>query len=1098
MIEHYGQGEDAGIRTFILQLAAFLESLPQPQQWLAKAVAQLRDTPEVTVAQLLEELRRELAGQQLHCAQVAAALSAMGPAAAKHAAAVETYAEQLHAWLQASPPHGDYSSPAAARGALDAWEPVLADFRAFKLPTVRGGKLADDDDAGRAVQEQAKSEWKGVRELFNAGLKKAWASFTVDEWLAGLASVAPYTETLVELVQAFGRAYAEEKRRQDVVDFADQERLALELLAEDGDPERPSAVARQLQRRFAYVLVDEFQDASPIQEAIIQLASRERAEGLASNLFVVGDVKQSIYRFRLAEPAVFLRRLAQLADPASAGEAVFLQHNFRSRPTVLAAVNHVFERLMDAEAGGLGYDEQARLVPPDGTDGEASGWPVEVHVLARPVGDDGRSEAQAGEDAGDDADESDDSDAATESADWEASEREAYLIGQRIQALRAEPGCAYEWGDFVVLLRAASGHAERMAAVLESMGIPTRASAQGALLQTREVRDVRAVLALLDNAQQDIPLAAVLRSGLLGEVLTADELAQLRAGERGEPFHVAVQAYARSTSGDPDLQRRVSAVLRRAQRYRTALRSEPVATVLERLLDDSGYPARVLAEPRGRLRYAHLLDLVARARQFSTFRRQGLHRFLRFLDALEQEQRGLRAATSAGGAGGAVAVQSIHSSKGLEYPVVFVAGLGTQFNLQDRSGRLLFEREAGIGLRAVDMDRAIEYATAVHRRVVTEVERQTLAEEQRVLYVAMTRARDRLILVGTDRQVERFGGMGTVAAGMSAPRPTAWQIAHARTPLDWLHACLSPAPAGGAAPPTSPPLFDVAVHEAGEMQAWSLEDVSDPHRQPLYAAVAQADPLPADEPRAPGDSAVEEVLERIDHVYPHLAAASVRAAVAASELGSATPAEAAGAVAQRGGGTGPAALLSPDDVERRAVAQRRGLATHRVLEHLDFAVARDAESLALELQRLGSAGVVTAEELALIAEADLAWLVQTPVADAIRSAGADYHRELPFVAAVPAEAVDPTAGPLPAAEDQVLVRGIIDGVLCTSQMLAVVDYKTDAVAPADVSSRAERYRPQLEQYARAVHWLWGRPVRQAWLVFLAARRVASLDDLRYD
>jgi len=1167
LVEHYGLGNDASLRGIVLKLARFLTSLPDPEAWLREATESLTHRPETVVLDLLSGLRVEVAWQDERARTLAEALAAGHPAGHTHAGPIRDWAETLHRWRE----HWPQAAPAAttdraaARAFLAAHDPVLTEIREHQLPTVRAARLsADADHTEQAAREQAKETWQTTRVLFQDRLRQRYALFTTAEWLQGLERIAPYAAGVVELVRASRAAYAQEKRRLDVLDFADLERLAYDLLTDDGRSRRPSPIARQLQQRFAHVLVDEFQDINPIQEAIIGLVSREESPRQSANLFVVGDVKQCIYRFRLAEPAIFLDRLARFrqagqgrkrrrqgsgatsagalspgASDDARGTALFLRANFRSRPEIIDAVNLVFGQLMRPELGPLVYDDDARLRAARVPDEAAAPAPVELHILSDTLSAAADAEPEVEASAPAEADSAERrGNTWNDPAQWERIEREAYLIGQRLLALRAEAAAAspahpLAWRDCVVLLRAARPTAEYVTEMLTAMGIPAYSAAGGALLQAREVRDVLALLRVLDNMQQDIPLAAVLRQGLLRESLSEDELVAIRCLDRDVPFHGAVRRYAENGE-DADLRTKLRQMLGRVERYRTAVRREPLAQVLARLYEESGYFARVGGQVQGPLRQANLLLLQERARQFGSFRRQGLHRFLRFLESLEDEDAGPARAAPAGESGDVVRIMSIHQSKGLEFPVVFVAGLGRRFNLGDRSGRIIFERQARLGLRVVDPERMIEYPSAAHLRAVLEIERTTREEELRILYVAMTRARDRLILVGTDNT-------GPWDAPPAAPDQTApatlFEVATANRAVDWLRPALRRASTDlvhyKGSPRRAPrPALEVHVHSADEIRQWQVQPPRDEEQQHVHRTLGAGEALPSFEPLASEDEEVEAVLERVEYLYPHLAAASVRAVWAASEFKGthdhtrepAEPVPPVPRAREAGIPVGECSLgpLETFAAEPRAPARGhpglgrptpgssstepargqsgaaalRGLATHRVLQHLDFTRATDAAGVASELHRLAETGLLSAHERSAVDEEGIAWFVTTPLAERIRRSGSAYRREFKYVAAEACEAVDPTAGPLP--DDRVLVRGIVDGVLAGEDALEVVDFKTDVVDARGVPRHAALYRGQVEFYARALQRLWQMPVGHVWLVFLHARAIVDVEDLRYD
>ncbi|MDO8628904.1 MAG: UvrD-helicase domain-containing protein, partial [Phycisphaerales bacterium] len=1222
LVDVYGLGEDRDIAAFVLRLYEFTTSLPDPRRWLADAVDSLTEHPEKVIEALASELRAELRSQREHCEALAAGLEAGDPAGHYHADRIHDYVKQLTEWGRSLGQEADFAGERFERlregiGGFD--------FGKHRAPNLPKGTPDAEKTARKAASDLFSKQVK--KRLFGERLRERYGLFSVGEWIDGMARVAPYVATLVDLVHAFRQAYDARKRRMNVLDFSDLERCAFDLLCAPPTPplekggikggrEQPSEVARALQNRFTHVLVDEFQDINPIQQAILHLVSHESDPRRAGNLFVVGDVKQSIYRFRLAEPNLFLDRLARFRGDGSnmenargesvpqvwrpglpaqneRGEAVFLQSNFRSRPEILDAVNLVFRQLMPRRAetgGGVVYDEQAELRPgrtfvgnqfPRSNDlgHPTSHIPVEFHLLERNLKG---ASAESATDADDknDADESDgerdDSPGApgddapanrgqdwldrgvvdpADAVRWDPIEREAYLIATHIRNLTGgdnspvahahdsevnppesplgkgggvpvadAPGsdCSgvapVRYRDIVVLLRATKINADRMAGILTAMGIPAYAEVSGSLFGALEVRDVLAALQVLDNLQQDIPLAAVLRSGLFGERFTEDDLVEFRLIDREVPFHAAVREYAHR--GDKaQLRSRLAGLFARIDRYREDVRRRPLADTIWNLYERQGYLAYALGLPHGAQRRANLLKLHDLARKFGSFRRQGLHRFLRFIESMADEDRDVGAAPAIGEADDVVRIMSIHHAKGLEFPVVFVAGLGTQFNLGDRAGRMIFERKAKIGLRVVETDRMIEYPSAVHQLVASEIERSTRDEELRILYVAMTRARDRLILVGSINRLDRLQASQT--AGAIARPPTRLSVATARTPLDWLLPALVGAPPGavgglcgdGVDPPVSPlgkggrrgvsapgkgenrPLVTVALHGPDEMLRWRIAQAADERENAVRHVVARLGPLPSDEPLADADSEVERVLMRMRGLYPWLSASSVRATVAASEFKGAFD-------YLRDPDVRPASSVSrgviTDDVfdeaaARRDTAAQRGVLTHRVLQHLDFQQAVSAAGVASELQRMIAGRVLTAAERELVAQDAIAWFVTTPLAEAIRRAGSAYRRELRFVTTEPLKYFDPLV--TAPKDDRVLVRGIVDGILPIYEGVEVVDFKTDAVSEDEVPARCELYRPQMALYSRAVERLWRRPVRRCWLVFLTPRQVLSLESL---
>jgi len=851
LLAAYGSSNEKSIVDRVLEVDAFLTSLPDPNAWLTDCRARCAPGPtgalsDVWFEQATDALRAELR-QQLQVVEGYSAFLDRAPAGAAGVlaapsgvrASIEQYADALHAWASALG-----ASP--SREAFDAvCQDQIRTFEFAKLKTGGRRKTAESlTTQDEAYIEGAKQERKRIRDdLFKKRLHDTYGRFSLKDWAEGIARSRPFLDVFLKLATDVREAYQSAKRDLGVVDFADLERLTLNLLR-DAD----NGIAARLRDRFHHVLVDEFQDVNRVQADILRLVSRERQPDQTGNFFAVGDVKQSIYRFRLAEPQLFLERAGALRvhqkdDGCGPAESVIcMRRNFRSRRGVLDAVNAVFERLMTAGFGGIDYDESARLEsppngPPEGH--ERPSPPVELHVLARVAtsGPDaeGANAAVAGADAeagsDDDASDSQREGAAGDAFDWEQIEREAYVVADRIQTLVSERGFAYR--DVVVLLRAMQAHAGLFVRALARRQVPVHADSSGGFFIALEVQDVLALLSLLDNEQQDIPLATVLRSPLLGDAMSDSELAEIRVAARRigphVPFHAAVRAYAQD-GANPALRERLSGVRSQLRTWRARIRRRPLADVLWEIYEESGYLAYVAGLREGEQRQANLLRLHEYARQFSGFKRQGLYRFLRFIDGLREADRELEAPAAASAAANAVRVMTIHRSKGLEFPVVVLADLGKRFNLRDCQGSILFDRDLGVALEAADADRLIRYPTLPHLLVAQAAKTASLAEEMRVLYVALTRAKQQLILVGTGKLEDVQVNLDRYAA-FNGPLPLLMRQT-AGSLLDWVlpAVCCQPPQrllldnaGGNARAPGAEALFSVRTYDAAQMKRWTID-----------------------------------------------------------------------------------------------------------------------------------------------------------------------------------------------------------------------------------------------------------------------------------
>ncbi|MBI1825825.1 MAG: UvrD-helicase domain-containing protein [Planctomycetes bacterium] len=1111
LVDDYGLGEDTELVQLVIDIGEFVGSLSDPEQWMNEASLTRDDQIVTVVHSVIGDLCKELRLQLEHCAGLLRSWSKLGGFAVpyrervgKYQAAIESWASQLNAVREGSSER------------MQAFDAVVGEIETFEFERLSSRK--ESLSRGETTAKKSVNEaYKDARDrLFKRRLKARFCENSAG-LVDGIRRVAPFAATIIELVREFRAAYSTRKRRMNVLDFTDLERFAFQLLCANPVQDRkaaPSEIARSLHKRFAHVLVDEFQDINPIQKEILHLASRESVDPMSGNLFVVGDVKQSIYRFRLAEPRIFLERLhdfqqsggevLNVADTRRLpqGEAILLTKNFRSRPTIIKAVNEVFRQLMTGGEGELCYDRNAELRAARDASKDGFTNRVEVHVLERsmtPISDEENGE-EAEEDTSLGGERSGASSriGLSDPALWSVMEREGRVIGTRIRdwldrGIRKDNGELLAYSDIAVLLRSAKVNAERVASRLSRVGIPTFAQVGGSLLSALEVREVIAALTVLDNAQQDIPLAATLRTGVFGDRFDENDLVELRLLDRQAPFHQAVRDYAeRGPSGE--LRARVATTLRRIDQLREDARRSTVADTISRIYGERGYMAMACAMRNGSQRRGNLLKFHDLARKFSTFRRQGLHRFLSFLESANDAEQQIDYAAPLGAAENVVRVMTIHQAKGLEFPVVFLAGLGNQFNLGDRRGRAIFERRAHLGLKVVDSQRMIEYPSAAHRLVSAEVERATRDEELRVLYVAMTRAREKLVLVGSTHATVEIKDSAFGNERASQTLQSELDIASARAPMDWLAAIVTNSVRRGRdGAEAIASVFDLHVHLATNMQGWDTNE-NGSNDDGVRFAISRLEPLPDSEPRAKGDAMVEATLSRLDRAYPFAASSSLPATLAASQIKTGfdflaradeqTPRSASAKYDFRR----PRPKYADSDADDSV---HRGIVTHTFLQWADYEAAARPDGVSSEIQRLVAGGRFSARDAELLPLDPLTWFMTTPLADAIRTAGERYRREFPFVVTDPLQVLDPTvAAP---ADDRILVRGIIDGILPCDGGIELVDFKTDKVTTDGVERLAEQYRSQMTTYARVMTKLWRQPVRACRLVFLSAKTIHCLE-----
>ncbi len=912
---------------------------------------------------------------------------------------------------------------------------------------------------------------------------------------------------LLQLTRAFGEAYAAAKRERGELDFADLEQFALRLLW-DFEHDRPTAIAEEQRAKLRFVFVDEYQDINAAQDRIVTALSRD---GAAANRFLVGDVKQSIYRFRLADPSIFRDYAARWRE-GCAGQTVALAENFRSREAILEFVNAVFRPLMRPEAGGLTYDDEAAL---------RFGAPEERHALSRTADAAPRVELHLRLKQKADATVA----VEDELSELQDAEKEARLVALRLRQLvdtgheiwddKAKAFRPVRFADMAVLLRAPSSKAEGYAKQFERAGVPLQV-ARGGFFDAIEIADLLNLLHLLDNPLQDLPTLAVLRSPLVG--LTLDELAVIRLTLPKGHFWTALARWREiqisGAEAEPaELYRKITNFLARYHRWRRLARQGSLSRCLDAVLAETHYADWLLAQPRGAQRHANVERLLSLAQQFDQFHRQGLFRFLRFIEAQREAEAEPEVAQSADE--NAVRLMSIHQSKGLEFPVVVLGDLGKRFNDQDLRADLILDEQYGLCPCIQPPGNRRKYPSLAHWLASRRQRREQLGEESRLLYVAMTRARDTLLLAGSVPEswlADDAGELGVT------------EILEGRSYLDWLWPWF--AANGGLAdhaPASSQnPLFAWQLHtddalrellesppglgvrrpsgalSPGELRATRPERRGAAALQDAGAALPDSVPPAANEPIRAKRGA-EELWSRVEQLaawqYSHVAATREPAKTSVTAL------RRRFAEAEEATGAFPPAVKSPEAKPRSArrkgklSAADTGTAHHHFLQHVELERTGNPAELEAEAKRLVSAGKLAADEMAALDFEALSGFWNSPVGQRIREQAKFVKRELGFTTRFSPDEFRRIIGAAPSpelADEQVVVQGVADLVVMLPEELWLLDFKTDTLAPAALAERVKSYEPQLRLYALALERIFRRPATEIWLHFLALGDTVSL------
>ncbi len=933
---------------------------------------------------------------------------------------------------------------AKAAQEFPGFEKVAANLRntVYQLKTLAESKTWDDVidnkniDYGRVTfprkykDPELEERIKAARNACKKGIQKKLSSFADPSELVleDLRQSAQSAEGLVALVRQFERDYTQAKQSRRVLDFSDLEHRALDLLlgkARGG----PTAAASEIGQRFREIMVDEYQDSNAVQDAIFYALTARK-----QNCFMVGDVKQSIYQFRLADPGIFLQKYwsylpAEDAQPGD-GVKVLLSHNFRSGPEVIEAVNDVFETSMTPEVGGLSYGEEEALregVPHERLPDRA----VELHALE-----------------------------VRESAYQE----EAAFVADRICQM-LQSGTPVRQGDMfrpvtpediVILLRSPGSVGAYFQKALENRGIRCVSGGSMDLLRTQEIATFRSLLQTIYNPRQDIPLVSTLASPVFA--FTADDLAAFRAGHRGGYVYDALRESDRPKAREFI---KILEQLRRVARMNTLSQLLEACLVLTRI--DCVYAAM----EDGQARQENLQTFFRLAADFEAGNQRDLGQFLDHLDAMED--KGLMSAGSA--SGGAVTIMSIHKSKGLEFPVVFLCGLAREFNRESTRAQILCDKELGLGLSVADHSSRVRYPTISKRAIGVKMTRESLSEEMRVLYVAMTRARDRLVMTYAPRNLQSdlqdialrqdFDQGELLRRDVVCPGEWVMQTAMNRMEAGALFAL-------GGRPGT------VTVKEI----PWHIT-VSQ-GQQTAEAAAAQEEAAFA---------LTGKLRQRLEDAlrfrYPHNAATVTPSKQTATQRkGRQKDAEAAENARE------PKNIhrswRKPSFLEVQSDGREYGNAIHAAMQYIQYDACENEDGVRQEIHRLVDRGFLSGTQGEMVDHRAIAAFFQTPLGQKLKN-GTPCIREFKF--SILDDAAQYGEG---LQGEQVLLQGVVDCAMLEEDGITVIDFKTDYVTELTLSGAVERYRPQVLTYGDALSRIYEKHIKGQYLYFFRLNRFVQL------
>jgi ATP-dependent helicase/nuclease subunit A len=1131
LLECYGGNrDDQALQDMVLNLYTFIQSDPWPEKWLAEMIEELKNPESGDFGTtlwgkvLLDAVSLELEGLEENMKR-AIEISEKAPGLDKY---LSVFSEELALVREIQGLCLSENNP--------KWDDLYRAFQNIffrRLPAA--GKEADE-----AEREKVKDLRDGVKKSLNK-IRERIFSGNSEEAFRDLQTLYPLMQCLARLVEEFGEKYALKKSEKAIVDFNDLEHFCLEILTErckDGQV-GASPIALGYKERFAEILVDEYQDSNLVQEIIIKMISKD--ESGRPNIFMVGDVKQSIYRFRQAKPELFLEKYHKYSlEQGASLRKILLYKNFRSRKEVVDAVNFLFQQVMSVKVGELDYTEEEALNPgaafaENEQEAYVVGGEVEFHLLQTkrenmPHNNNASNKdlsrninmeyVKQQEETGFQENEEGEDNLLLEPELLDNIQGEARLVACRIRELikpdqqgkslavydrGRQEYRALEYRDIVILLRTTKNWSEVFTEELAAEGIPAFADTGTGFLKTSEVQVILSLLQVIDNPLQDIPLLAVLRSPLVS--LTTDELAGIRLTRRKGPLFEALQVFAEGQSGeekdneDTEIgtrQTRIKVVsfLVNLRKWREMSFYLSTDQLLGQIYNETGYYGIVGAMPAGEQRQANLRILFERARQYEETSFKGLFNFLNFIDKLKSNQGDLGSAKILGENDNVVRIMSIHKSKGLEFPVVILAGCGKKFNLQDHNKSILFHPKLGFGPDVVDTRLRFSYPSLPKQAIREQLKVETLSEEMRILYVALTRAREKLIIIGAvgdiPKEIEKWARI----AQTDAERLPSYDILKGDRYLDWigpallrhqdgteLRGCLNNGEGFG---PGGAILEDTS---SWSVRFWKREDVLH-----FYADQGQGEDnfiLWLDGLEGLDNNLKEkdaELFHRLNWEYPYVKFSKIPAKISVTELKRRFEKEISDGYLTSSP-TPAMKMKKPLFLEKKKglTAAEAGTVMHFVMQHLDFRQDAIEEQISEMVKR----DLLTPEQAQSVDPKKIRYFLTSPLGKRMLKSEI-INREVPFNIEIPCHEVYSELDAECYQGETVLLQGIIDCYFEETDGIVLVDYKTDRLAEGWEETIRNRYEVQISYYARALEMLTGKPVKEKYIYLFTNGEVVEL------
>ncbi|MDU7952938.1 MAG: helicase-exonuclease AddAB subunit AddA [Clostridium sp.] len=936
-----------------------------------------------------------------------------------------------------------------------------------KLKTVRKNNVSNEN-----VQGRVKSIRDDVKKKINK-LRDEIFSMTPDEMLHSVKASYTYMKALSSLVIEFQDRFSNAKKEKGALDFNDLEHLCLKILTSED-----SGVADNFKEYFDEVLVDEYQDSNAVQEAIIDLVSRKYSND--PNVFMVGDVKQSIYRFRQAKPELFLEKYNTYSKKQGKNIKIQLYKNFRSRDEVIKGVNYIFKEIMSRVVGELEYTDEEALnlgasYSKTEDDNYVVGGKIELNIL------DKSTEVEE--------------EVLIEEEDLGTINLEARIVANRIKELLSnKDGKVFKvldkgtgeyrpvtYKDIVILLRATKNWSEVFLDELGAEGIPVYADTGSGYFESIEIRTIMSLLKVIDNPMQDIPLIALLRSPIMS--FSAEDLTNIRLVDKDKYFYENIISISKEEFDcEKELIEKCNIFLERLSVWRKKSIYTPIDEFIWYLYTDTAYYGYVGAMPNGVLRQANLRILFQRAKQYEQTSFKGLFNFINFINKLRKSSGDMGSAKVLGENEDVVRIMSIHKSKGLEFPVVFVCGSGKQFNLMDLNNNILYHEELGFGPELVDLDKRVSYPTLPKEAIKQRIRLETLSEEVRILYVAFTRAKEKLIITGAVNGLEKWITKCCNAAALDKDIILPSEVLKGKSYLDWIGMAICKHKDGEILRELVGS-NDIRIKD--DLSTWSVKTWT---KSDLVVDKKDSDVDEINEDNllinSDCSSVDKEIERRLDFRYKFRESTLIKSNFSVSELKKKNFEQVPVIDTEN---------LFKEDIcnikpkflqeERGLTAAEKGTAIHFVMQKIDLSRVNTIEEIKIQLKDFVDMELLSKEEYKVINPYKVKKFFISKLGERMLSAynrGDIVYREIPFYTEIDVHRINPDL-PKEVEGDKVRLQGVIDSFFYEDNEVILLDYKTDYVEQSNEEELINKYRIQIQYYKEALEKITKTKIKECYL-----------------